>query len=198
MKRHFLLPLFLVAAAANLSGSVIYKFAVNTSSISGQSANLDFQLSTDGLAAGITAAITGLATDGSYDPAAVILTGDATGALPDTLVLDNGTGYNDAYQSITLGNFVNFFLTLSGAGINSPATGGSTFAFSIYDNAGITPLLTSAADGSISGVVVDQEDGIAPYTNSPGTASVTSTPEPGTYLLASLGFVAVLARRFRR
>jgi PEP-CTERM motif len=201
MNRLLLLAFF---AAANLSASVIYEFTVDTSSLSGQLANLDFQLNPDGSpAAAVTATISGFVTDGTYDPAAIILTDDALGALPDTLTLDNGTSYNDAFQPISLATSLRFFVTLSGAGVNNPDVNGSTFAFSIYDSAGVTPLLTDSPDGSIAGVNFSSQIGIVPYANPPAAgqtsdASVTPVPEPATYLLVSLGLATAFARRFLR
>jgi hypothetical protein len=203
MKKLLASTLFLFAAAANLPASVIYQFAVNTSSLSGQTGYVDFNLAPGSFPASpVTAVVSGFSTDAVFNPANVILSGDASGDLSLNLALDNGTNFNDAFQPVTFGNFVDFELILSGPGVDTPASNGSIFGFSLYDSAGINPLLTDSTDGSVAGVTIDSNDGVQAYTNPPAAgvpsvASVTSVPEPGTCLLVSLGLAAVV-RRFRR
>jgi hypothetical protein len=202
MKKLFAPALFLFVTAANLPASVIYQFAVNTTSLSGQSGNLAFDLSPFSVPApGVTAMVSGFSTNGAFNPANISLT-NVTGSLSSSLTLTNATTFNDAFQPLTFGSFIDFQVTLSGPGIDTPGSDGTVFAFSLYDGAGIHPLLSDSPDGSIAGVTADSNFGIVPFTNPPAAgipsaAAVTAIPEPSTYLLVSFGLAAVV-RRFRR
>jgi hypothetical protein len=206
MKKLLASTLFLFAAATNLPASVIYEFTVNTSSLNGQSGFLDFDLAPGSVPApSVTAIISGFSTDAAFNPASIILTlPDATGNLSSTVVLDNATNFNDAFQPVTFGNFVDFEVTLSGPGINTPDSNGTAFFFSLYDSTGSVGLLTDSPFNDLAGVTVDSTNGIVPYTNPqvPGgvsVASIAAVPEPATYSLVSLGLVAAgFVRRFRR
>jgi PEP-CTERM motif len=179
--------------------ATVYQFTIDTSSLNATPANLDFQLNPGGVESGaVTGVISNFITGGSFDPASIVLTGDATGTLASTLTLDNGAVYNDAFQPITLGNQVQFLLTLSGPGIDMPTSVGTFFGFSIYDFAGTTPLLTTALDGTIAGIEADEFAGVAPYTNN-GIATVGApAPEPSAFVLAGLGGCALLLRRRKK
>ena len=149
-----------------------YQVSVNTSVLSGQSGNLDFQFNPGSSSAeSATATVTNFETIGGILSQPAMLTGDATGSLPGTLTLDNGTAYNDVFQGFTFGNSLGFLLTLSGQAIDSPGgTFGSSFALSLYDAAGITPLLTTDPNGSVLTVNL----------NASGTTSVLTFPQSPT------------------
>ena len=193
-----LLPavLFVILSQAGIlrASTLAYRFTINTSSLAGQADNLDFQLVPGDLSAPqVTLQISNFSVNGgSYTPGGVVLTGDATGALPNNLVLDNLTGYNDAYQSILLGASLSFLAAVSGPGVNTPSSPGTTFGFSIYNNAGTIGLLTTSADGTIGGLVFNDLTGVAPYSN-PATvgaasaATITAAPEPSTTSLLFMG-----------
>jgi hypothetical protein len=191
--------LFLLAATAVVPShaSVVYQFTVDTTSLASTAANLDFLLLPGGASpAAVSVAISGFTTDGAFNPAVIALTGDAAGALDTGLILGNTTGFNDGFQPITLGNAVSFLATFSGAGVDTPGTTGTTFSFSIYDAAGTTALLTTAADGSIAGVNIDALSGIVPYTNGPATVGPPpAVPEPGSLSLIGLGLLAMAGTR---
>ena len=146
------------AARADLTLSL----SVDTSSLKGQSGYLDIEFNPgDSSAEAATAIVTNFQTIGGILAQPPILTGDASGSLPGTLTLDNGTAYNDVFQGFTFGNSFGFNLTLSGPAIDSPGgTVGSAFALSLYAADGITPLLTTDPNGSVSTV----------YLNANGTA----------------------------
>jgi PEP-CTERM motif len=202
MKKLLVSTLFLFAAAANLPASVIYDFAINTSTLSGQAGNLDFLLSPFSVPApGVTAVVSGFSTDAVFNPGDISLT-NATGSLASSVTLANASTFNDAFQPVTFGNFVDFEVTLSGPGIDTPDSDGTSFIFSLYDSTGSFGLLTDSPNNDLAGVTADSVNGIVPYTNPPvpggvSAASVTPIPEPSTYLLVSLGLAAAFARRFR-
>lgn len=195
-----LFSLTLLGSSA-LSASVsTYQFTVNTQALSGQVDNLDFQLNPGQFpgAPGVSILISNFAVNGgSYAPADIQLTGDANGLLPGSLTLNNTTGYNDAYQPATLGSSITFLATLSGPGANQPASPGTFFGFSIYDNAGVNALLTTSADGTIAGFNIDATNGLAPFTNPATTngasaATIASVPEPSTAVGLLLGLAMML------
>jgi len=204
-----LIPAFLlivVSCASSLSAaSISYVFTIDTSTLNGQADNLDFQLVPGDISSPFIALdISGLTLHGgSFVANQIVLTGDASGTLAGDLLLDNNSGFNDAFQPVQLGASVTFLATFSGAGVDNPASPGTSFGFSIYDNAGTTPLLTTSIDGTIAGINLDA-NGVAPFTNpAAGGSSVATTselPEPVSSVSMVLGLclVAVRARRASR
>jgi hypothetical protein len=201
-----LIPVFLFVALTGVSSlnaaSISYLFEIDTTTLDGQPDNLDFQLNPGDLSsAPVTLDISGFVVNGgSFTPSQIVLTGDASGSLAGDLTLDNNTGYNDAFQPLTLGTSVEFLATFSGTGVDNPATPGSSFGFSIYDNAGTTPLLTTSPDGTIAGVNLDAS-GVNTFTNpaTPGGGSsavvsaLSPVPEPSTGVGMLLGLGLWLA-----
>jgi len=190
MKTLCTLFFFAATAASQLNASVIYQFSVDTNSIAGTAANLDFQFNPGGSSPSMTALIYGLDTNGTYNPASLQLTGDATGAFPAGITLVNTTQYNDAFQAITLGDYLNFLVEFSGPGVDTPTNIGTAFGFSIYDQAGTTPLLTTSIDGTIAGIEIDSLVGVAPWNNNEAVVTValaTAAPEPSSIFLLTIG-----------
>jgi hypothetical protein len=182
------------------AGFVEYQVSVNTSAISGQSGNLDFQFNPGGSTAeSATVSVTNFQTLGGILSQPAMLTGDASGSLPGTLTIINGTIYNDAFQGFAYGNSFSFLLTFSGQAINNPGgTFGSSFALSLYDAAGINPLLTTDPNGSVLTVDLNPNGTTSvftfPQSNTNDTSVVTitplsSVPEPTSLIL----FVSSLA-----
>src|SRR6266850_5065176 len=101
-----------------LHASAIYQIVADTSSLSGTSANLDFQFNPGGSDA---------------DPA----TASVASLLPGAdFTLTNALPLNEHTEAVVLGNTLSFTLTLSGIAIDSPTplvTAGTTFGFSIID-----------------------------------------------------------------
>jgi len=101
------LTLFLLVEIASSSGvvragSVSYLVDVNTSAIAAQAGNLDFQFNPGSASAeSATATVTNFQSVGGVLSQTATLTGDASGSLPGTLTLNNGTGYNDVFQGFT-------------------------------------------------------------------------------------------------
>ncbi len=193
--RPFTLLLLACVAAPALDASITYQFTVNTQALTAQSGNLDFQLDPAMSPAPYVSLLISnlLIINGTFNPTSIMFAGDASGTLPSALLLDNAGGtYNDAFQAVTLGTSLRFLATFNGPGITTPSNNGTTFAFSIYDGTGTTAELTTSADGSIAGIDADNIHGVAPFTN-PATASgisaatVTTTPEPSSWLLMFLG-----------
>ena len=185
---------------------VTYQVSVDTSGITGQAGNLDFQFNPgDSSAEVATASVTNFQTVGGILSQPAALTGDAVGSLPGTLTLDNGTAYNDAFQGFTYGNTFSFLLTLSGQAIDSPGgTFGSSFALSLYDASGITPLLTTDPNGSVLTVNLNADGTTSAETFPQSLTNSTSivianqsnmVPEPSSYLLFIIALLLIVLIR---
>jgi hypothetical protein len=174
---------------------------VDTSSLSGQSGYLDFQFNPgDSSALAATATVTGFSSVGGTLAPSSTLSGDASGALPGTLTLDNGTIFNDVFQGFTFGSSVSFTVTISGPAIISlSGTVGSAFAFSLYAADEVTPLLTTDPNGSVStillsagGTTTSEAFPQSSTDNTPAAtitpAGVTAVPEPPTATIVLLVF----------
>jgi len=190
------------------AGSVTYLVDVNTNAIAGQAGNLDFQFNPGGLGSEFaTTTVTSFQTSGGLLSQPATLTGDASWSLPGTVTLDNGTAYNDVFQGFTFGSKFDILLTLSGPALNSPGgSSGSSFALSLYDAAGVTPLLTTDPNGSVLTVDLNVNGTVSvlPFPqsspNSIPIASVSSVPEPPSLVQLGLGVLGSLAyvwRQFR-
>ncbi len=202
-----LIPAFLFVVLSSVSlvkaEPSSFLFTIDTTALNGQAGNLDFQLNPGDVSSpDVVLDISSFVLQGgSFTPSEIELTGDAAGSLASDLILDDNSGFNDAFQPVELGMSISFIATFSGEGVDSPASPGASFGFSIYDDAGTTPLLTTSVDGTMAGVNLDA-DGVVPYTNpatvgggSDATVSVV-TPEPATMaeMLLGLGLCAAGVR----
>jgi hypothetical protein len=196
-----LLPTGITGFSSVRAGSVTYEVSVDTTAIGGQAGNLDFEFNPGGLGAdAATAAVTNFQTIGGVLSQPAILTGDAVGSLPGSLTLANGTAFNDVFQGFTYGSGFSFTLTLSGMALDSPGgTFGSAFAVSLYDAAGVTPLLTTDPNGSVLTVELNANGTTSAETfpqtptNSAPVATALLVPEPSSIILLisslPLGFI---------
>jgi hypothetical protein len=177
-----------------LAGVVTYQVGVDTSALSGQGGNLDFQFNPGGLdVEGATATVTNFQMIGGILSQPAMLSGDASGSLPGTLTLDNGSVYNDVFQGLTYGDQLSFLLTLSGPAIDSPGgMFGSSFALSLYDAAGTTPLLTTDPNGSVlttnlnaDGSTSSETFPQSPTNSAPVAVAVATSavPEPTSFVM---------------
>lgn len=205
--------LLAVLGIKHAHADLIFNVSVDTSSLNGQSGFLDFQFNPgDSSALSATATVTDFQTTGGVLAQPDLLTGDAAGSLPGTLILNNSTVYNDAFQGFTCGNGFAFTLTLSGPAIDTPSgTVGSAFALSLYAADGITSLLTTDPNGSVATIFLNANATASAETfpqsptDSTPAATVTvanAVPEPSTLtlalILASLQSGVLLMRSARR
>jgi len=186
--------LLAVFRPGSASADFTYQVTVDTSSLSGQTGNLDFQLNPgDSSAEAVTAVITNFQSSGGILASSNALTGDALGLLPGSLTLDNGTSFNDIFQGFTFGTSLSYDVTLSGSALSSPGgTVGSSFAFSLYDGSGTTPLLTTDPNGSVATINVnaDGTTSVQTFAQSQGdntpiasATPVSSVPAPPSLVL---------------
>ena len=204
MKKTLLALLLTVGSAAG--APIIYSFSILTN-LAGTPGSLDIQYNP-----GPTATQASTATISLFSPTATLSGPVATpgaptitGSLLTQLAIRNDPGFNDYFVNYTFPSVITFQLTLSGAGVDTPSnTGsGSTFAFSLYDAAGTTPLKSSNVDGFLFQIDLSNR-GVATFQNfATGGATVSATtsstvPEPTTLLLApaSLMLLAFI-HRFR-
>jgi hypothetical protein len=149
--------------------SITYDVTVNTFGLNGLAGNLDFQFNPGAAAAlAATATVTNFQTVGGIPAGTSTPTGDASGVLPGTLTLDNGTAFNDLFQGFTYGSNFTFDLTLSGPAVGGTGSSvGSAFALSLLDSTGTLPLLTTDPNGSVLTIKVNPD----------GSTSVLTFPQ---------------------
>jgi hypothetical protein len=198
------LSLGLATTGALADSALLLPVTINTSSITGTNGSLDFQFNPGPLTSQFaTLEIENFTTDGTLDGAPQ-LTGDVSGGpLAATMLLDNGTVYNDYFQDFTYGNQLSFDLLFSGPAVSVPdgiSTSGSTFAFSMFsDPLGITPVLTSdTTDGWAVTTSVNLDGSLAPSNDSSQAAlgSVTPVPEPSPILLLIPAMMLLFGLRY--
>lgn len=182
----FLAALVLMTVASASANETSFTVSIDTSSISGTQGSLDFEFNPGPL---VSAAATLDVEDfnGGSVTGSPSLTGDASGALPGTIAFDNGTGFNDYFQTFTFGSTISFEVLISG----SPLTGssGSSFAFTMYsDPSGTMPVLTTLTNNPSDSSLVTQ-------INPDGSVTTTSfviTPEPTSMVLFGTGLLGVI------
>jgi hypothetical protein len=195
-------------AASSAFASLSYNVSVDTSTLIGTSGYLYFQLNPNNSnLSDATAFVTSFATDGTLGATAPgVYGGNVSGTLPATVSFDNGYGagstlssINDYNHAITFGNTLSFHLDLTQV-LNNPATDGSTFTLSMFNDAmGTTGLLTST--GTELSLILNS-DGTATLDQTPGNiatqADVTSTPIPAAAWLLSSGLMGLAGLRRRK
>ena len=199
----------LFAATANAT-PITFQVNVDTSSVSGTAGSLDFQFNPGPLAP-VQAAfldVASFSSDGTLTPPASPI-GDVSGTLPATITFDNGTGFNDYFEGFTFGSNLSFDVTIYGSGLgppNKPGKSGSTFAFSMFSDAGgTTPALTTDTTDGFAVIIDVNVNGGTTVTdlstettvNLPAAPAPSQVPEPTTVLLVGVGLGAMWRRRRR-
>jgi len=186
-----------LSLAGTAAGDEIFSFVVDTSSIAGTAGSLDFNFNAGPLTSqSALADILNFSSDGSL-AGSPILTGDVLGALPSTVTFDNGGAFNDYFDGFTFGSTLAFEVRLYGPAVNSPdgvSTSGSSFAFSMFSDAGGTmPVLTTdTTDGFAITLDVNLDGSVTPTLFSSQTTLVpAAVPEPASMLLLASALVAI-------
>jgi hypothetical protein len=202
--------LALLCVATHGEAQRSFRISVNTTPVAGQNGYLDLQFNPGGLdALSATATFSDVLTDGILSPAAETM-GGASGMLPGppAPLIINSDGFNDLFQGITFGNSITFLVTFAG-GVPLPGTtgpvSGSTFALSLYDAAGITPLLTTALDGSVLHIDLNPDGTLsdAVFADPTGVARATiseiatAVPEPSVITMTLTPLLALLVASSR-
>lgn len=185
----------LVAAALALpvsAATIQYQFTVLTGGLSGTGL-IEWSLLPSPGALAVTAAISDEVYTGGTAGAYTAI-GDAS-APP--AVLGNTTGDNRVQRAISnFGSQISFLVTLDGPGVDAGALEGTTFSFSLLDDAGINPA-TGLADGLMAQIDMGIDPALLTI-NPANDRIVTSSPipEPSTFGLA--GVALFLLARLRR
>jgi hypothetical protein len=186
--------------------AVPFRVDLNTSPLAGSSGFVDLQLNpADGLAPSATATVTGAAGDLVLQGAPLI-DGAVQGALPGTVTLANGTAFNDYFQTAVFGNSFSFLVDFAGDFLSSLSASGSSFALSLYDDDGVSPLLTTDPSGALlrfdlsaAGITFQT------FADAQGRTAATVTPQaaapvpaPTPLLLMGVGLLSWCAARVLR
>ncbi len=176
---------------------------IDTSSLSGTSASLGWDLTDGDPGASTTAIITGFSTNGSFDAGQATTFGGVSGSLPGPVTITDTIFFNSLLQPVTLGTSVSFTLDMttvaSGQGVPD------TLAFFLLTEDGgaslVTTnlvggaLLTLEADGTSGGLLTaagETEPSVPVSATRP-----TAIPAPAALLLLAVALVPTLlvARR---
>jgi hypothetical protein len=191
-KRLVLLGAVILALVCAASATpVTYTVSVDTSSITGTAGSLDFNFNPGPLVTqSANVQILGFSSNGTLGTATTV--GNVAGTLPGTLNFDNGTVFNDYFETFTFGSALSFDVSLYGPALNAPdgtSTSGSTFAFSLFsDPGGTVPVLTSDTVNGLGYVVNVNLDGSTTVINNLG-----AVPELGSGILSLTGIALAVA-----
>lgn len=187
----------LLAPSSVLADST-YSVTVDTSSLSGTSADLAFDL-VDGGSASNTLTISGFATDGTLE--SVTPTGEVTGALPGTVTVEDSPSsfFNEYLTGIALGSSFSFNFDVTE---NGPGSSGTPDVFSLFlldPTTGLPLFTTSDPTGSDSLFTINLDGSALSVYSSSVTANSGSVPapEPNALLLmvGGVGGILLLLRR---
>lgn len=193
-----LLHVFLLICAglfASVASAQSYLVTVDTSSLAGTDGYVNFQFNPADLTAPAAEASILQWVGSTTLLDAPLVEGNVTGALPSTVTMNNGTAFNDYFQSAQFGDALSFIVQFSGN--VSPSTLGTSFALALYAADGVTPLLTDDISGSLVRFELSAT-GIDYLANS-SAAQVTPVPLPAAAWLLLSGIVTLTgATRSRR
>lgn len=206
---------FAAVSANRAIGDVVYAVHVDTSSVAGQTGDIDLEFNGSGSvppAQLATATVGNFQTDAmlNYDPEPTNdqgTFGNATGGLPGGLSFDNSTTSNAYTSGITFGTYITFDLTFGGPAFTSPdGSGNGVFQIDFLNAAEDGYLLTNDPTGSgyqdfNAAVVQVNGDGTTTFTPFPnlggGPSAVTFAvvPLPSTLCMGALGLLGMFLRR---
>jgi hypothetical protein len=191
--------LTLLLTPASLFADSMYSVAVNTSPISGTSAQLAFDF-IDGGPPSNTIRVSNFSTDGTLGSNSP--TGGVTGTLPGTVTLTDSSFFNEYLTNITLGTSFSFLLD---ATTNGPTVLPDAFSLFLLDPVTGFPLFTTTDPTFSNSLLTLNIDGspqgaLTVYSAPGGEVVTTATPvsavpEPGTLMLMGIAVVCILSRR---
>jgi PEP-CTERM motif len=204
MIRRLLFTLILgfgISAGSASAGTVSYTVSVITPDF-GAPGWIDFsflQGNIDALSA--NASISGFVQSGYTFDGVTQTTPGVTGDLANPpLVIPNDQGAWNYYSQhvVNWGNFFSFTVIFSGPAVGTPATVGSAFRVTLYDE-NFIPLVSPLPDGEVANITINTDGTLssAASTFDGGGASVAAVPEPGT-VSAIFGLVGLAGFYWRR
>lgn len=203
------------AAATAQAGMMFFNVAINTSNFAGTLGDIDFQLGSDGNAVPITASFSNFSTDAvldgptadsstlgylvPLDPPNTTFSGDL--AFNTLSLFNNGASLSVANVGqlvSSFGTYMNFTVTLAGAGIGANSASSPSLAISFFDELG-NPLFTGPNSENNAAVFfqVNGVDGsVSPtayptVSSPPSTPVISAVPEPSSLLLMLLGVLGL-------
>jgi len=187
--------LLILAAPSLFASPFSYNVTVNTSSLSATSGALYIQFNPGNATSdNATATISNFQITGPGSlTGAPVFSGSASGTLNAALAISNTASNNDALQALTFGNALAFRLSIAET-FTGAANTGSVFNFGVFQSDGVTPLLTTQADGYSVIVNLDNRSGAAAISTTAAATvpAVSAVPEPATFALFSAGLAAFL------
>jgi hypothetical protein len=141
--------------------------------------------------------------DTKFDSNPAVMTGDASGRLPDHMTLGNDPGMNELKQTLAFGKQFSFLLTLdiADALAGKPTLSSSSLTLSLIHPLGV-PLLSSDPLGRLLSFDIGTDGKVHTQVFGPAVVRQVDTPaavpEPATLLLVGTGVLAVVSRRRRR
>lgn len=208
------LPFFAYALLCGLAqpqgAKADYIVSVDTSSLNGTQGFIDIEFNPGLFSLAATATVTNFSTDAtilsSVNSTPAGTDGDVpSGTLPNTLIINNTDVLNDVYQPVTFGTFISFDVAFSGSLAN-----GGTFGLTLYDSTFI-PLLVNPSDpnnpnGTVGTIDLNPDGSTTAqsFPDSNGNTHTTfqpftsSTPEPSSWLMLTLGAFGIWAIRKHR
>ena len=193
--------LWLGLGAAVTHATALFNVTVDTTSISGGTYSVAFDLTDGDSVTNNTVSVSNFVFNGGGITGVPNLTGGASGELNSTVSLMDTVFFNSFDQQFTAGNLLSFTIDIS-----SNFGGGSpdNFAFYLLDDKGDT-ITTTDPFGTNSFFTIDLQDPLIIQTFSsidanqlipaPVVAQVVEAPEPSLFSLLVLGLAGMLASR---
>ena len=194
-----LLAVSVFASGLALAGPS-YHVTLDTSAYAGTSGNVDFNLLA---VTGATGATVVLSNFDGVPGSTAIAYGAVSGALPGPVTFMNADGYNDLFQSIIFQNSLSFDLNFAGDFLSMAGSDGSTFAVSLFNEAGsdylgapgskvefaLTPI-SGNSGGSVAISLIAAGVSAAPL-------AAAAVPEPSELMLmlTAFGLMGVMVKR---
>ncbi|HVA46390.1 MAG TPA: FG-GAP-like repeat-containing protein [Pirellulales bacterium] len=128
-----------------------YQVTIDTSSLAGTAGFVDLQFNPGALPDAQAAdVVISQFAGGAGTLGNATLTGAASGSLANTVQLANTSILNELTQALTYGGTLSFDVTLEGDALKLPLDGlfGSMFSLTLLGADGVTPVDTTAADGT--------------------------------------------------
>jgi hypothetical protein len=192
--------LSLGAAATGRATAITYFVTVDSSSISGNDGQLDFQFNPGSGTQAATAGILNFGFSEGGPNGSPTLTGGASGDLSTMVQINNSAALNDYLQAWIFPDFFQFYLTLNGPALSSPdGSSTDTFGLALYDPS-FNPQLNDGSQGDFIFTVDVGTDGNTTFnlaSSPPGLVTFEVVPEPSTWLLCGAGLAFVVWRKRR-